>query len=86
MFRFDAKKGFYLYPEAEKNEDLTLWLNRGTTFDGNVSQRDDICIIKHGFMIPKGVPDYSDFALKMEESEKDFGSVFGTQNPTSTAE
>ena len=86
MFRFDAKKGFYLYPEAEKNEDLTLWLNRGTTFDGNVSQRDDICIIKHGFMIPKGVSDYSDFALKMEESEKDFGSVFGTQNPTSTAE
>ena len=33
MFRFDAKTGFYLYPEAEGAEDLKLWMNSGSTFE-----------------------------------------------------
>ena len=86
MFRFDAKKGFYLYPDAEENDSLTLWLNRGTTFDGNVSERDDICVVKHGLKIPKGSIDYRDFSLYLEESEKGFVSFFSTPNQTNTAE
>ena len=33
MFRFDAKLGFYLYPESTGEEDLVLHLNSGTTFE-----------------------------------------------------
>ena len=33
MFRFDAKAGYYLYPEAEGSDDLKLWLNRGSTYE-----------------------------------------------------
>ena len=36
MFRFDAKAGYYLYPEAEGSDDLKLWLNRGSTYEKNV--------------------------------------------------
>lgn len=30
MFRFDARKGFYLYPESDNEEDIELKLNRGS--------------------------------------------------------
>ncbi len=33
MLRFDAKKGYYLYPEAEGADDLQLWLNKGSTYE-----------------------------------------------------
>ena len=39
MFRFDAKAGYYLYPEAEGSDDLKLWLNRGSTY----GCRQDLC-------------------------------------------
>ena len=52
MFRFDAKAGYYLYPEAEGSDDLKLWLNRGSTYEENVVPRDDISITKHGLKIP----------------------------------
>ena len=47
MFRFDAKVGFYLYPEAEDSDDLKLRLNQGSTYESNVMPRDDISITKH---------------------------------------
>lgn len=31
MFRFDAKVGYYLYPEAEGSDELKLWMNRGSS-------------------------------------------------------
>ena len=35
MFRFDAKAGYYLYPEAEGSDDVKLWMNRGSTYEAN---------------------------------------------------
>lgn len=48
MFRFDAKAGFYLYPEAEGADDMKLRLNQGSTYESNVMPHDDISIAKHG--------------------------------------
>ena len=76
MFRFDAKAGFYLYPEAERAEDLKLWMNRGSTFEENVMPRDDISITKHGLKIPADATDYDDFAAKMTAFEQEFRQVF----------
>ena len=33
MFRFDAKTGYYLYPEAAETIDLRLWMNKGSTYE-----------------------------------------------------
>ena len=76
MFRFDAKKGYYLYPETEGAEDLQLWLNKGSTYEANVVPRDDICIIKHGLKIPIDAENYESFVSKMQVSESEFRQVF----------
>ena len=76
MFRFDAKAGYYLYPEAEGSDDLKLWLNRGSTYEENVVPRDDISITKHGLKIPIDAQNYSEFTAKMKVQEKEFTSVF----------
>ena len=76
MFRFEAKEGYYLYPEAKGNNDEQLWLNRGSTYEKNVSPRDDIHITKHGLKIPMGVENYETFKIQMASSEKDFQEVF----------
>ena len=72
MFRFDAKKGYYFYPEAEEKEDVVLWLNRGSTYEKNVEARDDVCIIKHGLRIPTGLTEYGTFTEQMRERERKF--------------
>ena len=76
MFRFDAKTGYYLYPEVGEADDLKLRMNRGSTYEANVSPRDDICVIKHGLKIPVDTPDYTSFIRKMKFSEQEFVSVF----------
>lgn len=78
MFRFDAKTGYYLYPEAGDSDDLRLWMNRGSTYESNVSPRDDISITKHGLKIPTDAPDYPSFVTRMKSSEHEFRSVFST--------
>lgn len=79
MFRFDAKKGLYFYPETEESTDLRLWLNQGSTFDrGGVSKRDDICLIKHGLKIPQSTESYSDFCEKMKLAETQFKNTLLT--------
>ena len=78
MFRFDAKTGYYLYPEAEGADDLKLWLNRGSTYENNVAPRDDISVTKHGLKIPIDVADYNEFAAKMKVCEQEFKQVFTT--------
>jgi hypothetical protein len=72
MFRFDAKAGYYLYPEAEGSDDLTLWLNRGSTYEKNVMPRDDVCITKHGLNIPGDASDYTEFVARMKVNEQEF--------------
>lgn len=70
MFRFDAKKGIYLYPEIGSRDALELWLNEGSTFEGNVSKRDDIMVIKLGIQIPKSCVNYNHFKSKMKINEE----------------
>ena len=76
MFRFDAKKGYYLYPEAEGTEDLQLWMNKGSTYEENVMPRDDVSITKHGLKIPADAENYESFVLRMKASECDFKEMF----------
>lgn len=72
MFRFDAKAGYYLYPEAEGADDLVLWMNQGSTYEANVMPRDDIHITKHGLKIPANVPNYHEFVIQMKTNETVF--------------
>ena len=76
MFRFDAVSGYFLYPEAEDSGDLKLWLNRGTTYEKNVTPRSDISIIKRGFKIPMDAENYAEFSERMKTQEKEFKAVF----------
>ena len=76
MFRFDAKAGFYLYPEAGGADDLKLRMNQGSTYESNVMPRDDISITKHGLKIPADATDYDGFAARMRISEQEFVRAF----------
>ena len=80
MFRFDAKAGYYLYPEAEGADDLKLWLNQGSTYESNVSPRDDVSITKHGLKIPTSAANYSEFVMKMNTNEIEFVKEFAVIN------
>ncbi len=72
MFRFDAKRAYYFYPESNEEDDKILFLNSGSTYEKNVKSRDDICLIKHGLRIPQDVSTYEEFVEKISESEKAF--------------
>ena len=76
MFRFDAKAGYYLYPEAGGADDLKLRLNRGSSYEKNVMPRDDISITKHGLKISIDAQNYSEFTAKMKVQEQEFTSAF----------
>lgn len=76
MFRFDAKSGYYLYPEVEGSDDLKLRMNQGSTYEKNVSPRDDVSVTKHGLKIPVDAPDYAGFVAMMQTREQEFKAVF----------
>lgn len=76
MFRFDAKKGYFMYPEVERSADLKLSLNRGLHYDSNVAPRDDVSVIKHGLLIPKNVLNYAEFVAKIKDNELEFQQAF----------
>lgn len=76
MFRFDAKVGYYLYPEANGADDIRLRMNSGSTYEGNVKPRDNVSIIKHGLRIPTNVGGYEEFAAEMKISEEEFVKIF----------
>ncbi|MBR4656642.1 MAG: hypothetical protein IKO68_08785 [Oscillospiraceae bacterium] len=78
MFRFDAKAGYYLYPETTGVDDLQLWLNKGSTFEANVTPRDDISITKHGLKIPLDAKTYDMFVMQMTASENEFRQAFSS--------
>ena len=69
MYRFDASKGYYIYPDSEGQVPLVLNLNKGSTYENNVSARDDVNIIKLGFKIPNKSADYDNFKMQIHESE-----------------
>ena len=76
MFRFDAKTGYYLYPEAEGLDDLKLYMNCGSTYESNVTPRDDVGITKHGLKIPTEATDYDGFVAVMKMCEQEFVMEF----------
>ena len=69
MYRFDASKGYYIYPDSEGQVPLVLNLNKGSTYENNVSARNDVNIIKLGSKIPNKSADYDDFKMQIHESE-----------------
>ena len=69
MYRFDASQGYYIYPDSEGQVPLVLNLNKGSTYENNVSARNDVNIIKLGFKIPNKSADYDDFKMQIHESE-----------------
>lgn len=72
MFRFDANRGYFFYPESAEKQDLCLFLNRGSTYEGNEEPRADVSVIKHGLKIPNDAMNYKDFVEKMKEQECEF--------------
>ena len=76
MFRFDARVGYYLYPDSIGDDDQELWLNSGSTYEGNVMPRKDVFVLKHGLRIPLDAQSYSDFVARMKQLEREFADVF----------
>lgn len=72
MFRFDARKGFYLYPESKKNAVKMLRLNQGSTYERNVKPREDIQVTKCGLKIPTNVSNYEQFIEEIKRNETEF--------------
>lgn len=76
MFRFDAKTGYFLYPDSQSTGDKKLMLNEGVKYENNVKARDDICVIKHGLHIPDAAISYDDFVVAIKNSESKFKALF----------
>ncbi len=73
MFRFDSKKGFYLYPYSgiEKVNRLEMLnLKSGTNFEQNTTQRSEkIQVHKLGLEIPTQMDSYDAFVSEMKKNE-----------------
>ena len=76
MFRFDAKIGYYLYPESTGKDNEKLRLNQGTKYEQNVSAREDIYVMKCGLEIPCNTSTYLEFVDKIQINEDKFISNF----------
>ena len=76
MLRFDAKTGYYLYPDSQSTGDVRLMLNEGVKYENNVKAREDICVIKHGLQIPDNTNSYQEFSAFMKSSEDAFKKIF----------
>jgi len=76
MLRFEAKKGFYLYPESNEMENLELQLNSGSTYENNIIARDDVLLIKCGLRIPQNAENYGHFKMQISDSEITFMNQF----------
>lgn len=76
MFRFDAKVGYYFYPEMNDYSALTLPLNRGLVRESNVEVRKDIKIVKYGLKIPASETSYDKFVEKIKENENALTRMF----------
>jgi len=72
MFRFEAKKGFYFYPEVNEVKPSYLWMNKGTTYEKNLESGNEICLLKYGLRIPITSESYSEFVVRMKQSEEEF--------------
>lgn len=77
MYRFDAKRGYLLYPEMDDNKQTRLSLYKGTIYENNVVKREeDICVIKHGLIIPSEESTYEIFKMNIQSNESSFVTAF----------
>ena len=72
MFRFDSKRGYYLYPDSTESGSKCLMMNEGSTYEGNVTARTNICITKLGLRIPSEAKDYKEFKRQIGDNETAF--------------
>ena len=72
MFRFDASRGFYLYPENGEKHIEKFNLQKGTTYEKNVTTREEIEVKKIGLLIPRNCERYSEFVDLIKVNEKIF--------------
>ena len=72
MLRFEAYKGYYLYPEVGSHKNKQLWLNCGVSYEKKVTPRNDISVIKCGLKIPTNANSYTDFVSMINASETEF--------------
>lgn len=72
MFRFDATRGLYFYPEKGEQTSQKLFMNSGSTYENNVIERENISVIKCGLRIPCNANNYEEFLTAIEKSENDF--------------
>ncbi len=75
MFRFDAKIGYYFYPDNKINDKEEFRMNNGSKYENNVKPRNDICVIKLGLQIPNDAISYDGndgFVSKIKISETEF--------------
>lgn len=75
MFRFDARIGYYLYPEVGGSDGKQLRLNKGSTYEENVVPREDVSVVKCGLKIPANAVNYEDFVAKMMVCEREFTEI-----------
>lgn len=81
MLRFDAQTGFYFYPDTQQSPGRRLQVNKGSTYEGNVEPRNDLCVIKLGLHIPLCNGNYQDFAQEMQRSENSFQADLSAHTP-----
>lgn len=74
MLRFDAKTGFFFYPDSSSELDSEIYrLNQGVSyFENTFKTREDIRIIKVGFKVPNNNDNYELFCFEMKRSEEIF--------------
>lgn len=69
MFRFDSKRGYYLYPDSTDSGNRCLMMNKGSTYEGYVSARKDVSITKLGLKVPHESKDYQEFKRQITTNE-----------------
>ena len=72
MYRFNSKKGLYIFPKDKNDTDQLMYLNKGLSFKDNIERRDDIMILKLGINIPTNSNNYNDFIFQIKNNEEIF--------------
>lgn len=79
MYRFDSKKGFYIYPyksNESKSEHETFHLLEGVSGLSNRRDLDDdISVVKLGIQIPDNTETFKEFETRMKTAEDKFKSL-----------
>lgn len=80
MFRFDARKGYYLYPSKGALSDKSFAMLKGVSFESKTVPGNDVSVVKHGLLIPDSAETFAEFEKMMSEAEESFLSSFEQNN------